>query len=109
MDVPARLDDVDRTGITGLRGEDVLAARQEGQVYKLVATADRRADGGVNLRVAPIPLPADHFLAHLGRKQIGVVYHTDIYGTLMAAIDEPTPLPSAATMLRDIMDIYCGQ
>ena len=109
MDVPARLDDVDRTGITGLRGEDVLAARQEGQVYKLVATAKRRADGGVNLRVAPIPLPADHFLAHLGRKQIGVVYHTDIYGTLMAAIDEPTPLPSAATMLRDIMDIYCGQ
>ena len=109
MDVPARLDDVDRTGITGLRGEDVLAARQEGQVYKLLTTADRRADGGVNLRVVPIPLPADHFLAHLGRKQIGVVYHTDIYGTLMAAIDEPTPLPSAATMLRDIMDIYCGQ
>ena len=109
MDVPARLEDVDRTGITGLRGEDVLAARQEGRVYKLVSTAERRADGGVDLRVAPIPLTADHFLAHLGRKQIGVVYHTDIYGTVMAAIDEPTPLPSAATMLRDIMDIFCGQ
>lgn len=106
LDLSARLEDVDRTGITGLRGEDVLAARREGQVYKLVATADRRADGGVDLRVAPIPLPADHFLAHLGRKQMGVVYHTDIYGTLMAAIDEPTPLPSAATMLRDIIDIF---
>ena len=106
LDLSARLEDVDRTGITGLRGEDVLAARREGRVYKLVATADRRADGGVDLRVAPIPLPADHFLAHLGRKQMGVVYHTDIYGTLMAAIDEPTPLPSAATMLRDIIDIF---
>ena len=109
MDIPARLEDVERTGITGISGAEVLAARREGRVYKLVTTAERRADGGVDLRVLPTPLPADHFLAHLGRKQMGVVYHTDIYGTLMAAIDEPTPLPSAATMLRDIMDILCCQ
>ncbi len=51
-------------------------------------------------------MPTGHFLATLGRKQMGVVYHTDIYGTIMAAIDEPTPIPSAATMLRDIIDIY---
>jgi homoserine dehydrogenase len=78
-------------------------------VYKLLVTADRRADGGVDLCVAPTPLPADHFLARLGRKQMGVVYHTDIYGTLMAAIEESTPLPSAATMLRDIIDIFDRQ
>ena len=106
MGVPARLEEVDRTGITGLSGADVVAARREGRVYKLVATAERRADGGADLRVAPTPLPADHFLARLGRKQMGVIYHTDIYGTLMAAIDEPTPLPSAATMLRDLLDIF---
>jgi homoserine dehydrogenase len=105
MDVPAKLEDVDRTGITGLSGADVLAARQEGRVYKLVVTAERRADSGVDLRVAPTPLPANHFLARLGRKQMGIVYYTDIYGTVMAAIDEPTPLPSAATMLRDVLDI----
>lgn len=108
MDFPARLEDVDRTGITGLRGEDVLAARRDDQVYKLLATADRRADGGLALRVAPVPLPADHFLAHLGRKQMGIIYHTDIYGILMAAIEERTPLPSAATMLRDIIHVCVG-
>jgi homoserine dehydrogenase len=106
MNFPARLEDVDRTGITGLSGADVVAARRQGRVYKLLATADRRPDGSVSMRVAPTPLPGDHFLAHLGRKQMGVIYHTDIYGTIMAAIDEPTPLPSAATMLRDILDIY---
>jgi len=106
MEVPARLEDVDRTGITGLSGSDVRAARRAGQVYKLVATADRRADGGADLRVAPVPLPSDHFLARLGRKQMGVIYHTDIYGTILTAIDEPTPMPSAATMLRDILDIF---
>jgi homoserine dehydrogenase len=106
MDVPARLEEVERTGIAGMNGADVRAARQAGQVYKLLATAERRDDGRVSMRVAPTPLSADHFLGRLGRKQMGVVYHTDIYGSLMAAIEEPTPLPSAATMLRDILDIY---
>ncbi|MBC7228526.1 MAG: homoserine dehydrogenase [Thermoflexales bacterium] len=106
MEYPARLEEVERTGITALSGADVVAARREGRVYKLLATADRLPDGSVAMRVAPTPLLGDHFLARLGRKQMGVVYHTDIYGTIMAAIDEPTPLPSAATMLRDILDIY---
>jgi homoserine dehydrogenase len=106
MDVPARLEDVDRTGITDITGADVREARAAVHVYKLLATADRQPDGSVGLRVAPTLMPSSHFLAGLDRKQMGVVYYTDIYGTLMTAIDEPTPLPSAATMLRDIIDIY---
>jgi hypothetical protein len=51
-------------------------------------------------------LPPGHFLAHLGRKQMGVAYYTDIYGTLVSTIEESTPIPSAATMLRDIIDIF---
>jgi homoserine dehydrogenase len=110
MGIPARLEDVERTGITQEGGAALRAARAKGRAYKLLATAEPRADGGVNLRVAPSYLPPDHFLAGLGRKHMGVVYHTDIYGTIMAAIEEPTPLPSAAAMLRDILDIYsCGR
>ena len=106
MEIPARLEDVDRTGITGLGGADVREARAVGQVYKLLATAERRADGRADLRVVPTIMPSGHFLAGLGRKQMGVIYYTDIYGTIMIASEEPTPLPSAATMLRDIIDIF---
>ena len=106
MGVPARLEDVERTGITQRDGVKLRAAREKGGAYRLLATAERRADGGAALRVAPTFLPPDHFLAGLGRKHMGVVYHTDIYGTIVAAIEEPTPLPSAAAMLRDILDIY---
>jgi homoserine dehydrogenase len=106
MGIPTKLEGVDRTGITGVRSEDVRQARSEARVYKLLATAERRPDGGVDLTVAPTLLPPDHFLSHLGPKQMGVVYYTDIYGTILAAIDEPTPIPSAATMLRDVLDIY---
>jgi len=42
----------------------------------------------------------------LGQTEMGVVFETDIYGTITLKIDEPTPLPSAATMLRDLLDIY---
>jgi len=106
MGLPVRLDEVDRTGITQGDGAALLTAREKGGAYKLLATAERRADGSASLRVAPTFLPPDHFLAGLGRKHMGIVYHTDIYGTILAAIEEPTPLPSAAAMLRDILDIY---
>jgi homoserine dehydrogenase len=105
MDLPARLEDVERTGITPQDGAALRAARANGDAYKLLAVAERVADGGLTLRVAPSPLPPAHFLAGLGRKHMGVVYYTDIYGTIMAAIEEPTPLPSAAAMLRDVLDI----
>jgi homoserine dehydrogenase len=106
MGLPARLEDVERTGISQRDGAALRAARDKGGTYKLLAGAELRADGGLSLRVAPTTLAPDHLLAGLGRKHMGVVYHTDIYGTIMAAIEEPTPLPSAAAMLRDILDIY---
>jgi homoserine dehydrogenase len=109
MGVPARLEDVERTGITEEDGAALRAAREKGGAYKLLATAEPRGDGGASLQVAPTFLPPDHFLAGLGRKHMGVVYHTDIYGTIMAAIEEPTPLPSAAAMLRDLLDIFLGE
>ena len=58
------------------------------------------------LTVAPTPLPGDHPLAQLSGQQMGIVYHTDIYGTIGATILETSPVPSAATMLRDLLSIY---
>jgi homoserine dehydrogenase len=106
MGIPAKLEDVDRMGIIGVTPEQVREARGKGYIYRLLATAALRSQGTADLSVAPTLMPTEHFLSHLGRKQMGVVYYTDIYGTIMAAVDEPTPVPSAATMLRDVLDIY---
>ena len=106
LDYPARMEDVVLTGVTTL-GVDVLrAARERGERYRLLARAEREADGTYTLSVSPVPLPPDHPLGRLGPKQMGVVFSTDIYGTITAIIDEPDPVPSAATMLRDVLDIY---
>ena len=102
---PARLRDVALTGITGLSAATLRSAANRGSRYRLLASASRRPDGTYALSVAPVPLPGDHPLARLGSKSMGIVFWTDIYGTITATIDEPDPIPSAATMLRDVLDI----
>jgi hypothetical protein len=41
-----------------------------------------------------------------------VVYHTDIAGVITVVIDEEDPMPTAAAMVRDLVDIVsaskCG-
>jgi homoserine dehydrogenase len=107
LDYAATMDDVTVQGITGVTAETLRQAAAQGKRVKLVATAEGR-DGGYRLSVAPLKLEADHPLARLGAKQMGIVYHTDICGILSAAIVEATPVPTAAAMLRDIADIYRG-
>ena len=106
LDHPARLEDVPREGITEITPESIRAEADQGKIIRLLAVAERTEGGEVALRVRPEALPKTHPLGQLGSHEMGVVYHTDIYGTITAIIDEPTPLPSAATMLRDILDIY---
>lgn len=102
---PATLSDVDVTGITGLGVDALQGAMAEGKRIKLVATAE--ADGGgYRLSVRPQRLAASHPLAQLGPKQMGIVYHTDIYGSISATIVEDTPIPTAAAVLRDVIAIY---
>jgi len=106
LGVPASLEDVDVTGIIGLGADRLRAACDQGLRYRVLASAQRSAAGGYALTVCPTPLARDHPLGHLNGKQMGVLYETDIYGTLTACIEEVTPVPSAATMLRDVLDIY---
>lgn len=106
LGIPAKMEDVTRTGITHMDVDELSSALERNYRYRLLARAELRDNGGYNLSVAPVPLSSEHPLGRLGQKQMGVVYHTDIYGTITAIIDEPNPVPSAATMLRDLLDIY---
>ena len=107
LGVPARLEDVNRTGIVGLSSQDIRSEIERGRQMRLLSTAIR-TDSGYCLTVAPRALPSDHPLGRLGSKEMGITYYTDIYGTITAIIREETPLPSAATILRDIIDITLG-
>lgn len=108
LNFPARMEDVALTGVVGVDPEELRAARRRGARYRLLAQATRNDDGAYDLTVAPTPMTEDHPLGRLGRKQMGIVFYTDIYGTITAIIDELNPIPSASTMLRDLLDIYAS-
>ena len=102
---PATLDDLAVEGILGVTPEMLAQAAAEGKRVKLLAVAEKQGNG-YDLSVRPTWLSADHPLAQLKPKQMGIVYHTDISGSIAAAIVEETPLPTASAMLRDVVDIY---
>jgi len=106
LGLDARIDDVTRIGITDLTPEVITAIRQQGRVLKYIASAVRQDDGSYQLSAQPVELPLTHPLAALGPLQMGVAYTTDLFGTISAAILEETSLPSASTMLRDLLIIY---
>lgn len=102
---PASLQDVAVEGITGIDADLLGQAMAQGKRVKLVALAELEGED-YRLEVKPTWLDAHHPLAQLAAKQMGIVFHTDISGSISAAIVEETPLPTASAMLRDLIQIY---
>jgi homoserine dehydrogenase len=104
---PVKLDDVAVEGVLGVTPEMLAQAAAEGKRVKLLAVAEQQGDG-YDLYVRPTWLDADHPMAQLKPKQMGIVYHTDISGSIAAAIVEETPVPTASAVLRDVVDVFVG-
>ncbi len=100
---PTTLGDVSVEGIRGVTQDDLRAARARDQVIKLLALAER-VGAAYRLSVRPTALARTHPLAQIGAGMMGVIYHTDINGTIFASIQEHDPYPTAAAVLRDIVE-----
>jgi homoserine dehydrogenase len=101
---PTTLNELSVRGIRAVTLADLhaAAARQERMV--LLGTAEPHA-GDWRFSVAPVALPISHPLARMGGDEMGVVYHTDIAGTICATSTEVEATPTAAAMLRDVLEI----
>lgn len=107
LEFPCALRDVEVRGIRGIGLDDLRRARAQGEVIKLLAVALPLGDG-YRLSVHPARLPLSHPLAGVNGWEMGVVWHTDIMGVQFAKVDERGPIPTAAAMLRDVINIYRG-
>jgi homoserine dehydrogenase len=102
LGMPATLQDVSVQGIRGLNRADLLRATQAGRAIKLLATAEPAGDA-YRLAVRPTELPLEHPLARLAKWHMGVVYTTDINGTITAIIREEGPTATSGAVLRDVV------
>ncbi len=107
LDFHATLDDVERVGITGVTMADLARNKRDARVTKLLCVAER--DNGrdtYRLSVKPTALPQEHPMARLNSHQMGVMYHTDTNGTIVATIEEANPMPTASAVVRDLINLY---
>jgi homoserine dehydrogenase len=104
---PTTLGDLSVTGIRNLTLDDLRAADARGERIVLLGLAEPQ-HGDWALSVAPVALPKSHPLARMNGDEMGVVYHTDISGTLTATAEEHDATPTAAAMLRDVIGVATG-
>ena len=105
LGVRAGLDDVTVRGITDVTTAQLQAELAQGNTIKLVAAAVRTGDR-YTFRVAPTVVPADTFLGQCDGWEMGVEIHSDLYGRMYHKMWEREPLPTAAAMLRDAVNLF---
>jgi homoserine dehydrogenase len=103
---PATLKEVAVEGISRLTAADLRRASARGERIVLLGLAERDdASKPFRLTVRPTALPSSHPLARMDGDEMGIVYHTDIAGRASATSLERDPIPTAAAMLRDLVEL----
>ena len=102
MDVPVRLEDIQREGIRGLSGEAVRAARDAGSPYKLVCRA-HRSSTGVVVSVRPEKIAIADPMARMAGTSSYVQFNTDIFPGLAITEENPGLYATAYGMLADFV------
>jgi len=100
-------DDVSHEGITGITADDIAFATRNGYVVKLLAIAERFADGAVpqvGVRVHPALVPATHPLAAVRDTFNAVFVQGAAVGDLMFYGRGAGGDPTASAVLGDLVD-----
>ncbi len=107
LGIDATLADVSVTGITGVTAAHLEAEEASGSTIKLLASAERRGDGYA-LSVKPMIVASDSFLGQCNGWEMGIEIQSDLYGRMYHKIWEREPLPTAAAMLRDAVNLLAS-
>ena len=99
------LEDVPIQGITGVTPDDIAAAAKDGEVIKLVGSAET-VDGKVRLAVAPRRLKKNHPLAAVNGSEKAISYLTDTMDRVTVSGGKSSPVGAAAAMLKDLINAF---
>lgn len=102
--LPPALDAVHVEGLRDLQPGDMAAAAQLGYVVKLLAIA-RRGAQGMELRVHPALVPAQHALARLDGASNGLLVRADAAGEAFFSGAGAGGEPTASAVLADLVDL----
>ena len=102
MDIPVRLDQIEREGIRDLAPQAVRNARRDGWPYKLVCRAQRVGDG-VKASVKPEKVLASSPMGKISGTSSYIYFETDIFPGLAITEENPGLYATAYGMLADLV------
>lgn len=102
MDVPVRLEDIQREGIRDLTTEAVRNARRDGWPFKLVCRAKHEGNG-VKASVAPEKVLMSSPMGKISGTSSYVYFETDIFPGLAITEENPGLYATAYGMLADFV------
>jgi homoserine dehydrogenase len=102
MDVPIRLDQIEREGIRSLTPQALRNARRDGWPFKLVCRAKCLADG-VKASVAPEKVLASSPMGRISGTSSYIYFETDIFPGLAITEENPGLYATAYGMLADFV------
>jgi len=105
MNVSIGMDDVDRTGISGLTPADIAAAREAGERWKLIGSLEP-SDRGVSASVRPERIPVSHPLASVGGATNAITYSTELLGDVTLVGPGAGRLETGYAVLVDLLEIH---
>jgi len=104
MNVPLRLDEIEREGIRGLTNEMVRVAREEGRPFRLVSRAARIVDGGVAASVRPEQISLNDPLGSVSGTSLMIHFDLDMMPGLTIASHNPNLQSTAYGLLADFIN-----
>lgn len=105
MNTHIRMDEVNRSGITGVTLEDINAAKVAGKRWKLIGSLEW-VEGKLIAGVKVQRLPVSHPLASVGGATNAIHFSTDYLGEVTLIGPGAGRLPTGYAVLEDILAIY---
>ena len=102
MDIPIRLDQIERQGIRDLTPQALRNARRDGWPFKLVCRAQRVGDG-VKASVAPEKVLASSPMGKISATSSYIFFETDIFPGLALTEENPGLYATAYGLLADFV------
>ena len=97
-------DDIYCEGVSRLSSRDFRYAKEMGYVIKLLALA-KQSDGFIEVRVHPVCLPEDDFLAKVDGVYNAILVEGDLVGKVTFLGEGAGPLPTSSAVVADVVQV----
>ncbi len=102
MDVPIKLEEINREGIRNLSAQAVQAAKKAGRPYKLICRA-KKTEKGIEAIVRPEQVPLTDPMSQIAGTSSYIYFETDIFPGIALTEENPGLYATAYGMLADFV------